>query len=357
MNINNLGLVSIIVPIYNTNKEFINECIVSILSQTYNNIEVIIIDDGSERDIAEYIDEVSSRDKRVRVTHQENKGIAQTRNIGIRMATGRYLIYVDSDDQIKSTFVEEAIGLIENNNADVAILGFEKIVDNNVVSSGYIGPSSLLFENEKVWTFAGLTLCERLINGIYFPYGMCVWGRVYRLDLIKDNLDIRFPILNRSEDQIFNLKIFKYIHRIVFANVPLYLYRQDNLSITRKINPNILKERMQIFDEIEKCVENKKEEMGLAFDNGRAQYLINICTTFLFHPECRENYLFKRAYLKTALNERHFKEGLSGIRRHCFSIGHYIYLLCLKYRMLDLALLVGWLGAKIKYKNQKKESF
>ena len=120
--------ITVIVPVYNT-KKFLTRCVNSILKQSYENLEVIIIDDGSTDGSAQVCDELSKSDKRVRVIHQKNKGIATTRNIGIENATGYYISFVDSDDYLEKDLYKN---LIENNESESNILIFDyEICDVN----------------------------------------------------------------------------------------------------------------------------------------------------------------------------------------------------------------------------------
>jgi len=345
----NNQLVSVIVPVYNTDEKYLDECIESVIKQSYENLEIIIVDDGSKASIAAHLDEYAKHDSRIRVCHQENRGQAEARNAGLRKAIGNYIVHVDSDDMLLPTFVERGVDLFSQNNADIVLFDHYRLFGGRLIQSGYNGPKRLEFSSDSMYQMVGTSICERFIKGIYFPYTMCCWGRIFKTESIRKD-ELFFRKAGPSDDQDYMMRLYPLLKKVVFESEPLYLYRQDNISLTRGIKPNVVEERCSIFDILEKDIDDSNLELREAFDNGRAQYLVNVCTTYLFHPMCKENYFYKRAYMKNALKQRHFREGLSGLKKRYFPLAKYIFLLLLKWNFIDIALFVGWCGARKKYK-------
>ena len=122
-------LVSVIVPIYKV-EEYLRECVDSIINQTYKNLEIILVDDGSPDKCGEICDEYARNDSRITVYHKENGGLSDARNYGIDRCNGEYITFVDSDDVLKSNFVETLMGLIEEYDADVAVSGVKNFRTN-----------------------------------------------------------------------------------------------------------------------------------------------------------------------------------------------------------------------------------
>ncbi len=118
-----MDLISAIVPVYNVEK-YLYRCVDSILKQTYENFELILIDDGSPDNCSQMCDELSEKDSRIKVIHQENQGLSAARNSGIKIAKGNYLTFIDSDDWISNTMFEDLINLIKEKNADISICNF-----------------------------------------------------------------------------------------------------------------------------------------------------------------------------------------------------------------------------------------
>ena len=126
-----MDLISAIVPVYNVEK-YLYRCVDSILKQTYENFELILIDDGSPDNCSQMCDELSEKDSRIKVIHQENQGLSAARNSGIKIAKGNYLTFIDSDDWISNTMFEDLINLIKEKNADISICNFI-VTDGNAI--------------------------------------------------------------------------------------------------------------------------------------------------------------------------------------------------------------------------------
>ena len=113
-------MISVIIPVYNVEK-YLNECLNSVCSQTFENLEIILVDDGSTDDSSKICDEWSAKDSRVRVIHQLNAGLSEARNSGLKYCKGDYILYIDSDDSIEEDLVESLMNLIEKHNVDIAM--------------------------------------------------------------------------------------------------------------------------------------------------------------------------------------------------------------------------------------------
>ena len=125
-------LVSIIVPVYNVEK-YLERCLDSLINQTLKDIEIILVDDGSTDDSGNICDKYAKKDKRIKVIHKENGGLSDARNIGLSIANGRYLQFVDSDDFIHKQMIEILYNTIINNNADISICDFDKVYENTKI--------------------------------------------------------------------------------------------------------------------------------------------------------------------------------------------------------------------------------
>ena len=122
-------LISVIIPLYNVGKEYLHDCMESVQNQTYSNIEIILVDDGSEKLYADLYDKYAETDKRVRVLHQKNQGVSMARNNGTQNASGEYLMYVDADDVITPYAISEGVSAIKKENADMVLGGVKSVTD------------------------------------------------------------------------------------------------------------------------------------------------------------------------------------------------------------------------------------
>lgn len=215
-------MVSIIVPVYNVEK-YIRKCVDSILRQTYKNLDIILVDDGSLDSSGKICDEYAYTDDRVNVIHQSNLGLSAARNAGLELAKGEYIVFVDSDDYISYECIETCIVNMTN---EVELLMFNyALVDenNNIIEKMYSKKRELMTE-KMFWNnyFSG--------NVVVCVIACC---KMYRRTLFKD---VRFRNGRLHEDEFILHHIIRQCNNIVFIDQPLYYYLQRNGSITTSRN-------------------------------------------------------------------------------------------------------------------------
>lgn len=234
---------SIIIPVYNVEK-YIKRCVESIYAQNYKDIEVILIDDGSSDNSGKICDELASVDDRLKVVHKKNGGCSAARNLGISMATGKYICFVDSDDE---WFPDMLNTLLEKNDSDYdmiiygaktvtvkgEILGYERSRKEKY----YKGRSEVkeflqdLSPDDKSW-------------GLNY-----IWNRLYKTDVIKENNILFNTKLNLGEDFVFNCEIMKYISSVYVSDELLYCYyKYFQNQLTMRFRENELERRDIMFE-------------------------------------------------------------------------------------------------------------
>ncbi len=221
-------LVSIIVPVYKAER-YLNRCLQSIVNQTYGNIEIILIDDGSPDTCPQICEEWALKDSRIVVVHKENAGAGQARNTGLDIANGEYVLFVDSDDYIDCKTVEMCVEATEKENAQVVLFSLY-----NVDLHGREKPASVMSSQK---TFSKTELREKLLPSLFvhtLGYGVSVWGKMFCTDVIKKN-ELRFVSEREfySEDAIFVLEYFSKIQSACALNHRLYYYFENNNSLSR----------------------------------------------------------------------------------------------------------------------------
>lgn len=213
-----MELISIIVPVYNV-KNYLRMCVDSIVNQTYENLEILLLDDGSTDGSAELCDELAETDARIKVYHQKNSGISATRNVGISMAAGEYIGFVDSDDYVDSTMYEKMITKIKEENGDLVICGYQKVDENN----DYIENDSPI-RNEVLNSHEAVKrMYEK--RGWYY---VTLWNRLYRRELFQN---LKFWVGKKHEDLFLAQKILLASNKIVTISERLYFYRATANSI------------------------------------------------------------------------------------------------------------------------------
>lgn len=214
--------ITIIIPAYNI-ECYLNKCIESIVKQTYKDIEIIIVNDGSTDNTSKMCDIWKNKDNRIKYIYKNNGGLSSARNSGLNIATGKYIVFIDSDDFIENNMIEVLYNNIKNNDADISICNryyyYEK--DNQ---------SRLRFEH--VNKIINMDKKEALINLMNFSYfDMSAWCKMYKKELFND---IRFPEGKYCEDYYIMYKLFDKTNKIVYDSRPLYYYLQREGSITKK---------------------------------------------------------------------------------------------------------------------------
>lgn len=215
-------MVSIIVPVYNTAK-FVEKTIQSILNQTYTDWEVILIDDGSTDDSLTICEDMAKRNKKIRVYHQKNKGPAETRNVGIGLSRGEYLVFVDSDDELCRNFLYDMVEELEKNKADVVFCGLRRICGEKII--------------EQLYEEASYSRDEYYIASYdktkFKTRSSCT--AIYKKDVIVEN-NVLFPKdLICGEDSIFVQKFISYCStNIITTNKCYYDYINQNPNSTTK---------------------------------------------------------------------------------------------------------------------------
>lgn len=229
--------ISIIVPVYKVEK-YIKNCIDSLLSQTFHDFEILIIDDGSPDNSGRICDEFAKRDFRIKVFHKENAGVSNARNLGLDNAKGKWVIFIDSDDYITNDFLETIVE-DEKKNADLMIYSYSNIKENGINVSNF--SHKKYFYSEKD---IGLAFRFSKLSEIGYP-----WCKVFKTSIIQAN-NIRFnQKLPISEDRLFTYQYLFYTKSIYFSNKIVYNYRsfsEGSLS-TAKHNTELLIYRTKVL--------------------------------------------------------------------------------------------------------------
>ncbi|OJH47577.1 glycosyltransferase family 2 protein [Lactococcus lactis] len=211
-------LISVIVPVYNV-KEYLEECIRSIINQTYENLEIILVDDGSTDGSSEICDEYAARDKRIRIIHKENGGLSSARNVGINHANGLYISFVDSDDWLELDLYKILYGAIKATNADIAACGRYLASESGKLKMHCSDEQRIYSRKEALKEIFQLGSID-----------VAAWDKLYHRSVIEE---IRFPEGEINEDTAVVYEVFNNVKKLVHVGCPLYNYRVRIGSITK----------------------------------------------------------------------------------------------------------------------------
>lgn len=216
--------VSVIIPVYNVEK-YLPRCIKSVLDQTYKDLEIILVDDGTKDNSGVMCDEYATKDERLRVIHKENGGLSSARNSGIEIATGDAIFFLDSDDYLSTACIEKMVTLMKDNDADISIVQMMYIAESTNEEYTEI-------KDEK---FAVMDSERAIEESLYQRlYSCCAPAKLYKRSIIGE---IRFPEGRLSEDLATCHLFLDRAKAIVYSSYYGYYYRQHESSIMHVFNP------------------------------------------------------------------------------------------------------------------------
>lgn len=224
--------VSIVVPMYGV-EQYVEKCIDSLLNQTLREIEIILVNDGSPDRSGEIAEEYAKKDSRIKVVHQKNEGLGPARNSGMRVATGEYIGFVDSDDWANCEMFLRLYEAAVKNNADIVVSGHCDVT-NGVIKKTKRHPlaGKTLYSSENIMEIRKNLYGHKLNDDVVEAFPMSVWIAIYKRKLILEH-KIEFQEI-LSEDIIYNLSAYKYARVITFTGDTDYCYRKDEqTSITQ----------------------------------------------------------------------------------------------------------------------------
>ena len=255
--------ISVIIPVYNVDTELMNRCVNSLLNQTFKDFEIIIIDDGSDIVYSSIFSDLELRDNKIRVFHQKNSGVSYARNIGTQLANGQYMCYVDADDMVTSSFLEEAYHIAVKEQADIVIGGngysdkmYVEQPQDNLIVDKYIGDEIRLLYKYMM----GNQLME-LGDDVFLGQGP--WTRLIRASLAKKiSFDISLKI---GEDIVWNYKLLEQSNKVCIVHKLWYLYYINPYSASRKFRSDAIEQSRKSLNEIVKYVNLENDEEYRAY--------------------------------------------------------------------------------------------
>lgn len=237
-------LISVIVPVYNV-QEYLTNCINSILNQSYKNIEIILVDDGSTDESSSICDSYVKKDNRIEVIHKENGGLSDARNIGIKSAKGKYITFVDSDDYLDENYVKALYILITENNSDIACSGMKKTDSLN---------DKIINKNEKINIYNSIDAIKEILYQRNIDNSAP--SKIFKKDLFEN---ILFPVGYAFEDLDTMYKLFLQANKIVSTTNNYYLYYQRQGSILHTVKDKTINDLLTIIDNMNKNLINYGE--------------------------------------------------------------------------------------------------
>ena len=299
-------LISVIVPVYKV-ENYLARCVDSIIAQSYDNLEIILVDDGSPDNCGKICDGYALNDDRIRVIHKENGGLSDARNRGTEIACGEYITFVDSDDYIAPNFIEYLYDLLTKNNTDISCCCMVK-TDND--SAEFDLDSTLL----KYQVMSGKECCHALLGDLYLTL-VTAWGKLYKAEIVKKHL---FPIGKKHEDEATTCKYYYEAEKVAIGNARLYAYYQNMMSIMHTLGDGVNHDAIWANEHRARFFE-EKGEVDVARKAWRVYFYYCVDDTLINKGRCDEyladfeqgKSLPKRVIFESRFyNKSHFAFGL-----------------------------------------------
>ena len=260
---NNKDLISVIIPIYNVDK-YLSRCIDSVINQTYKNLEIILVDDGSTDNSGKICDEYALKDTRIKVIHKQNGGVSSARNVGLDIAKGEYIGFIDSDDYIESDMYEFLYDLLIKNNTEISCCNK---FDFNSITNKYLP--------DKCFPKEGILSLNEVLQDI--GGGFHIVTKIFNKNLINNiRFNEKFAI---GEDLLFCFKVLKNSKKTIFKNIAKYYYYNNQNSVIRK---KVFKRKFLCVITIHNHIINYAKKNNLLFAYKKfTKYKINWIISFL----------------------------------------------------------------------------
>lgn len=299
--------VSIVIPYYNVDEKLTRRCIKSILNQTFKDIEIIIINDGSSEDKTSFIKTMARWDDRIIYYFQENKGVSSARNRGIALAKGKYIAFVDADDIVVPEYIEQAYNIAITYDADF-VIGGSCLIDENghkeckKRKSSYVLEEIEIYDKKRVEELSSYFISSNLLN---FKDGYIGRGSVSRLVKLSKARKGLFPIqIPCGEDIIWNQRLFRICEKTVLVPKVWYFYYINKKSVTHRYNRECIKsaecQLNLLYHELSPC----RRRVYYEFVNREFESLYGqIFSQYLGNKECKINFI-KRIKIINQLRNR-----------------------------------------------------
>ena len=314
--------VSVIIPVYNVEK-YLPKCLDSIVNQTYADLEIICVNDGSPDNSYAILEEYAKKDSRIKIITQKNTGLSGARNAGIKASTGDYIVFLDSDDWMDTEAIETVVTVAQNSSSDTVLWGYvrefaEKSVEKKIFDGDRTFDQAETRDLHR--RLAGLT-GEELRNPENTDALVTAWGKLYTASFIKENnLQFVDTKIIGTEDLLFNMYYFGFAKKCSFIDKPYNHYRKDNeTSLTRSYKAKLFSQWSELYSRIRKYLNENElgEDFHKALDNRICLSMIGLGLNELCN---KESHTARMRNLKNILSSERYRKAFSDLDFSYFPI-------------------------------------
>ena len=328
--IKNLPLISVIIPVYNV-EAYLKQCLESVVHQTYCQLEVILVDDGSTDGSGLICDEYARIDKRFIVIHQENRGLSQARNRGIDIARGEYITFIDSDDWVDVEYCEVLLTSLFEYGTQSAMCAYLREYPNNSLPR-VLHPNNVIWEGKNLQRRICGPIGEELRRPEFLDCYVTMWGKLYPYEAVR-GIKVVDTYLIGTEDALYNLEALNNIKTMLYITKPLYHYRKGlETSLTSRHNPYLENRWDHLYERMLNVIEtNKFDDIYISALNNRiALNIIGIAFNCIYG---NESFAEKYKRIKHALSHNRRSQALKNLPLRHMPIHWKLFFFCVKCKL------------------------
>lgn len=337
--------VSVIVPVYNVPERYLEKCVSSLVNQNLNDIEIILVDDGTPDTSGKLCDDFAKKDSRIKVIHQENKGLCGARNTGVKSSTGEWISFVDGDDWIEPNAYEKLYNIGTKNNVDVVMFGYVKDYPSKSVIMHY----DKYFENKKVYnTSEDIAYLQKMILNYNANCAMAPTKFIRKSVIEKYNIYHDEKLRQGAEGIEFNIRLFSKIKSALFLNETFYHYIYNDESITTVHNEKNHQMVIDCFKKIKGEINNDDSEIMGWFYNRMKYVILTTAISGYFSRSNKEAYKIQKRKFKKYMSDTLVQETLKSKNYQGLSTTRKITLFFIKHRLFLLVKIISMVRTKQK---------
>lgn len=346
----NEELVTLIIPVYNIEK-YITRCLESVVSQTYSNLQIILVNDGSIDNSSEICQEFAQKDERIVLINKQNEGVSKARNKAIQYIKGKFVMFIDGDDWIDQNCVEICERKMHENQLDLLMFPYIREYKNKSIVRKLYARGTVFLEEARDKVLRSLIgpRQEELNDPTNMERLNAVWGKMYRADYLKQ---LEFEEISEigAEDLWFNILYANNVKKAQYIEDTYYHYNKVNISsITKKDNADVTTRWFNLYRRIESFIENEctdtEEDYKTCLNN---RIIINLLGINLRVMNTSNSIWKKRKTLKEILNKEEYKEAFRKFSFKNLGLKWKAYYLSCKYKRIFLVMFILYIANRLK---------
>ena len=346
---NNSVKVSVVVPVYNVPEKYLKKCVESLLKQTLKEIEIILVDDGTPDTSGKICDELSKIDDRIKVFHQENKGLCSARNTGVKNSTGEWISFVDGDDWVELETYENLYKYGNKENVDIVMFGYVK----DYPGKSIIMDNKKYFNNMKVYSNKEeIKYIQQMILNYNANCAMVTTKFIKRKFIEKNNIYHDEKLRQGAEGIEFNIRSFSKIKSALFIDKPYYHYIYNDKSITTVHNEKNHASVLKCFKKIQSEIDKNDIVIMNLFYNRVKYVIITTAISGYFSKTNPEKYSLQKEKFKKYLNDELVIRTLKNKNDYNLGITRKITLFLIRHRLFLLVKVIS--GIRTRQKENRR---